>query len=505
MSEFEITARQGHIGQSFEVEIGEDEFRLDKPHEECGIVAAARCETDASLPKHLANALFTIQHRGQEAAGIGIFRNEGHEGFVVTKGPGLVNEVFGGHTLDCFPDDCHMGLGQVRYGTVGLKDKSEKSKVEAAQPATDSLDMGLALVHNGNLTNLDSVCEKYNLDINKYPTDSAALINVLAQARQTNATLQEAVVEVLSQIKGAYSIAIQGEGITIGVRDPHGYRPLMLGTFDDGGFALASESHALQAMGAYYEREVSRGELLVFSPKGDLSSSFPFEKQPSKLCAFEFIYFSGPHGELDGRSVHMVRKKFGEILAEEHPVDADIVIGVPDSGIPGSEGFSVVSGIPRSSGVIKNRYISRTFIEPSQEQRELGVTKKFQIIGPEVYEKKVVLVDDSIVRGTTMKSLVEAIKRAGASEVHLRITSAPYKWPCFFGMDTANPDELIANKIPNEVELAGYLGVDSIGYLSLGGLRKAASDSAGKLCMACMDGNYPEPVPVKIKLPGSET
>lgn len=482
-------------GLIHEIEIDDDEFGLDKPKEECGIVAAALTIPDSDLPKNLANALSTLQHRGQEAAGIGIFRSNGHDGFIITKGPGLVSEVLGGHTLEGFPDDCRMGLGQVRYGTVGLKNKSQKSKVEAAQPSMDSQDKQLALVHNGNLINLDDVCQKYKLDLSDYPTDSAALIDIIATAKTEGVSLKEATVEVLSQITGAYSLAIQGEGITIGARDPHGYRPLMLGTFAGGGYALASESHTLQTMGAYFEREISRGEVVVFSPDSDIQSSFPFEKKPSSLCAFEFIYFSGPHGELEGRSVHMVRKRSGEILADEHPVVADIVIGVPDSGIPGSEGFSNASGIPRCSGVVKNRYISRTFIAPNQEERELGVTKKFQIIVPEVYDKRIVLVDDSIVRGTTMKSLVAALKRAGAKEVHLRITSAPYKWPCFFGMDTANPDDLIANKIPDIKDLEDYLGVDSLGHLSLDGLRKAASDSAGKLCMACMNGNYPEIVP----------
>lgn len=485
-----------------EFSVANDEFGFDKPREECGIVAVSRLDLDANLATHLANGLFTIQHRGQEAAGIGIFDNESGSDLMITKGPGLVTQVLGGSNLSGLTDG-KIGLGQVRYGTVGLKDASEKTKVEAAQPVSSRSEKygDIGLVHNGNLTNLDLVCTKYNVDFNEYPTDSAALIDLIATARNDCEALPQAVHEILSQVTGAYSLVVQGEGMTIGVRDPYGYRPLMLGTFTEGGYALASESHTLQALGAYFEREVSRGEFLVVDSDGELQISYPFEKKPSRLCAFEFIYFSGPHGELDGRSVHMVRKKSGEILAQECPVDADIVIGVPDSGISASEGFSNVSGIPRSSGIVKNRYISRTFIAPDQDQRDAGVMNKFQIIPPEVYDKRVVLVDDSIVRGTTMKRLVSELKKAGAREVHLRITSAPYKWPCFFGMDTPNQNELIANRISDEHELAQYLGVDSLGYLSLGGLRQATSDSVGKLCMACMDGNYPEdPPPTAVEI-----
>jgi amidophosphoribosyltransferase len=471
---------------------------MDKPGEECGVVGIVRSSEDSSIAQMVAAGLQTLQHRGQESAGVAVWRDG--EVPMIIKDLGLVTEVLGGNNLHGLPAG-QLAIGHVRYGTVAVTD--DEQKFAAAQPTEETAEDGhkVLLAHNGDFVNVDDVCNLFGVNPTEQITDSYAITACIAVERANTKTLAQAVVNVLKHVEGAFSLTIMSEGQLIAVRDPHGFRPLMLGTYpDNDGYAFASESHTLESMGAEYRREVARGEMIVCDQEGYLESTFPFDKKPSRLCAFEYVYFSAPHGRIEGRSVHMTRKNMGEQLAREQPVEADVIIGVPDSGIPASEGFSQVSNIPRVTALIKNRYLSkRTFITPGQEARTQAVKKKFDVIGPEVYGRRVVLVDDSIVHGTTMQNLVKAMRNSGATEVHLRLSSAPYKWPCFYGMNTGDPLKLIANTNPTNDELRAYFNADSVGYLSVAGLRMAAADAAGKLCTACMDGNYPTEIPVGFK------
>lgn len=491
-----------------ELSVPSDFVELEKPGDFCGVVGIIKTEHDPSLALWIRDGLETLQHRGEEAAGVAVLSTDGVT--LIIKDEGLVKDVMGKTELSGIGGQ--IAIGHVRYGTVGVNTPNES--YEAAQPAFfgDNGEPEVSLAHNGDFTNVEELCEEYDVDTSQCVTDSVALVKCLAAAREKCDTPEEAISEVLSKVQGAFSMAIITEGKLFAVRDPFGFRPLMIGTYQGGGYAVASESHTIETMGAQYRREVARGEMSVFEQDGSMNEYYPFPKRPSKLCAFEFVYFSAPHGDLSGRNVHTVRKNMGRELAIERPVDADVVVGVPDSGLTAAEGFSLVSGLPKVTGLIKNRYRpGRTFIQPGQENREIAVRKKLQVITPEVYGKRVVLVDDSIVRGTTMKNLVAAVRRHGATEVHLRISSAPYRWPCFFGMDTKEPDELLANKLsktrdgivkPDFKRIKEYLEVDSLGYLSLEGLRNAAADSAGKLCMACMDGRYPSEKDPKELLEG---
>jgi amidophosphoribosyltransferase len=470
---------------------------LDKPHEECGVVGILITGDEIPIADLIREGLVAVQHRGQEAAGVAVSIDD--QRISILKDVGYVADVMGGTELTGMPK-AKLAIGHVRYGTVR---NQPATNFDAAGPslAIGKDGMPISIAHNGNVTNMAEICEKAGLNESNYSTDSHALTAAVASVRETCDSLPEALVKVLGDVQGAFSLAVMGEDKLIAVRDPHGFRPLNLGTYPDKhGYAIASETPALLAMGASFRREVARGEMVVCDKEGNLTSTYPFDEQPSSLCAFEFVYFSAPHGELEGRSVHMVRKKMGEILATEHPVEADAVIGVPESGTPGGEGYSLASGIPKVSGIIKNRSVTaRTFITPGQDARKRAVQNKIRVIQPEVYKRRLVVVDDSIVRGTTMKETVAMLYENGASEVHLRITSAPYKWPCFYGMDTGDPEELIANKIPNKEDLIKYLGVDSLEYLSLEGLRSAAADAAGKLCTACMDGEYPTAITLSKK------
>ena len=472
---------------------------LDKPHEECGVTGVLVLDEDIHVAKLIGEGLQSLQHRGQEAAGVAVsVSREGQteRNIEPLKNVGLVQDVMGGYQLDGMPLG-KMAIGHVRYGT--MQGIPEHKRLQAAGPFICETEHGpIAVAHNGHINNPDEIRNKYDLEFDEHATDSAIIAEAIAKSFNGK-SLEHALVDVLSMASGAFSIVVMGDNKLIGVRDPFGFRPLMLGSYADGGKAIASEVPAIRAMGASYRREISRGEMVVCNADGSMTTTYPFEEQPSRLCSFELIYFSAPHGELEGRSIHMVRKRMGEILAKEHPVDADVVIGVPDSGIPASEGYAQASGIPRVSGLMKNKYLSkaRTFIVPGQENREAAVSKKLQVVGPEVYGKRIVLVDDSIVRGTTNKKIVAMLRDEGASEVHLRISSSPYLNPCYYGMDTRNPDELIANKFRDLQQLTEYLDVDSLEYLSINGLRAAAADAAGKLCMACMDGKYPTPIPSK--------
>ncbi|HUD05965.1 MAG TPA: amidophosphoribosyltransferase [Candidatus Saccharimonadales bacterium] len=469
----------------------EQSIEYDKPHEECGVVGIIKRKETENIAQRIGDGLQTIQHRGQEAAGVAV--GVGTDKVMALKDVGLVAIALGGNKLSGLPKG-KVAVGHVRYGTIDTHTPEEA--FEAAGPSLAEGSKGtIAIGLNGNLLNINDLVAEFGVDADEHVTDCSAATAAVAAAREHCDSLAEAAVMVFSKAKEAFTVVVMGEGQLIGIRDPFGFRPLMLGTYpNDGGYAMASETPALKTMGASYRREISRGEMVVCDQDGTLTSSYPFQEKPSKLCAFEFIYFSAPHAQLEGRSIKKVRTEMGRILAAEHPVEADIVVGVPESGLPAAEGYSLASGIPLVAAFAKNRYIGRTFIIPGQESREDGVERKLQVIGSEVYMKRLVLIDDSMIRGTTSKKIVAMLLEEGALEVHLRLTSAPYKWPCFYGMDTRKPEELIANQIPDLRELKEYLGVTSLAYLSLAGLRAATADAAGKLCTACMDGNYPTPI-----------
>ncbi len=478
------------------------EWFLDKPHEECGVVGAQIPRSNPGLASMLGEGLLSLQHRGQEAAGIAIMTGGGE--LQILKDLGSVEKVMGGSRLDTLPAG-NIGIGHVRWGTVrNVEQHGNASAGPFNFPSKDGSNVVLA--HNGHINNTKEIAANFGIE-EDYLTDSELAARAVARVMNKNRDLGDALTEVFAVADGAFSVIAMNQEQLVALRDPHGFRPLMLGTYDGGGIAFASETPALEAMQANYRYEIPRGSVVVTDKGGGLSTFFPFPEKPSSLCAFELIYLSAPHGTLNERSVHMVRKQMGKNLAKEHPANADVVVGVPDSGIPASEGYSEESGIRRVSGLIKNRS-RRVFLDPTEAERSLTLKRKISVIQSEIYGKRIVLVDDSIIRGTTMKGIVAMLRSNNVDQVHLRIPCPPYLNPCFFGMNTSEPKELIANQIHNKEELCKYLGVDSIEFLSIGGLRSAAADAAGKLCLACMDGKYPSSVPIdpaKIKYPQETT
>jgi amidophosphoribosyltransferase len=305
--------------------------------------------------------------------------------------------------------------------------------------------------------------------------------------------LEMAVMEVAPTWEGAFSLVIMDQGHVIGLRDPNGFRPLCLGSLPDGGWVLSSETAALDLVGARFVREIAAGEMVVIDAVG-VHSFYPFSATDPTLCLFEFVYFARPDSQMYGRGIHAARRQMGETLAVEHPADADVVVPVPESGLPAAQGFAAASGIPYSDGLVKNRYIGRTFIEPSQSLRDRGIRLKLNPIPDNLRDKRVVLVDDSIVRGSTTRKLVHMVRDAGATEVHLRVSSPPYRWPCFYGMDTSDRSTLIAASLEVD-EIREHIGADSLGYLSLQGLLDATGVADAGFCTACLSGNYPTEVP----------
>lgn len=471
----------------------------DFGQDECGVAAISLTEPSTALPHMIYGGLYEVQHRGQQSAGIAVADSSGriHE----IRNPGLVPQALPTSDLYRLPTS-RYGTGHVRYGTVpGLADDYETAQ-RAAMPAVSETAAGtvIALSLNGNITNSDELGAKFRVDPDTCVTDGFLVTDCIAAAHTRGAELSDTVAEVLQHAEGAFSITVIGEDQLIGIRDPYGFRPLMYGTFEDDlrGSAFSSESHAFDAMGAAFRREVQRGEMVVCRDGDQVESSFPFGKRPDKLCAMELVYLYGPHGELKGRSVYMVRREMGKILADEEPVDADIVIGVPHSGIPAGEGFAARSGISYTQGVLSNRYSGRTFItpddSPDQAVRQNAVSKKLTVIMPVVHGRRVVIVDDSIVRGNTTKRLVKALDRKGAAEIHVRSSSPRIKHPCYYGIAMPTPEELLANRFKMKGILKYLEKATSVGYLSIEGLGEA-TNATGKLCLACMDGNYPTPVP----------
>lgn len=454
------------------------------PSEACGVFAVYSATERVS---HLIYfGLFALQHRGQESAGIAT--SDG-ETVTVFKDLGLVAQVFDEPALAGL--DGHLGIGHARYSTMG------SNNWDNAQPAHRQVgNTSVALGHNGNLTNTADLAAALGIS-GTTTTDSDLMAEGIARAiddeRSDSRGLELAIMEVAPAWKGAFSLVIMDQGRIVGLRDPNGFRPLCLGSLGEGGWVLASETSALDLVGATFVREVAAGEMIVIDATG-VKSYYPFENVTPALCLFEFVYFARPDSQMYGRSIHAARSDMGGILHDEHPVTADVVVPVPESGIPAAQGFAAASGIPYADGLVKNRYVGRTFIEPTQMLRDQGIRLKLNPIPETLEGKKVVLVDDSIVRGSTTRKLVSMVREAGATEVHLRVSSPPYKWPCFYGMDTADRSTLIAAQMEVE-EIREHLDADSLGYLSLQGLLKATGVADAGFCTACLSGEYPTELP----------
>jgi amidophosphoribosyltransferase len=468
-----------------------EDWDADTPKEACGVFGVY---APGQSVAHLTYAgLYALQHRGQESAGMAV--SDGEHIFVV-KDMGLVTHAFDERKLA--PLQGHLAIGHVRYSTTG------SSIWDNAQPVYRSIgDTEFALGHNGNLTNTAALAAEAETLPGTIGSDSDLVAELLLQAirssrvRSDDRELEFALLQVLPRLEGAFSFVLNDEAHLIGVRDPNGFRPLCLGKLDSG-WVLASETPALDIVGAHFVRELDPGEMVVIDANG-WRSLYPFaaEKVDPKLCLFEFVYFARPDSRLYGQGVHAARGRMGESLARQAPVVGDMVMGVPESGIPAAQGYAKESGIPYGDGLVKNRYIGRTFIAPSQEMRSMGVRMKLNPLRENLVGKRVVVVDDSVVRGTTQKQLVKMLREAGVKEVHLRLTSPPIKWSCFYGIDTGARGELLAANLQVD-EIRDYLDVDSIAFITLDRLVASTGAPGAGFCDACFTGVYPTEIPVNL-------
>ena len=465
----------------------------DQLREACGVFAVYGSSQPVAQLAYL--GLFALQHRGQESAGMAV--SDG-DAVTVVKDMGLVPNVFDDHTLASLRG--HLGIGHTRYSTTG------SSTWRNAQPVYRRPgESGFALAHNGNLTNTAELAAEAGMLPGVVASDSDLVAELLAaeyppegEDRSDGRDLERALVKVLPRLEGAFSFVLMDSAHIVGVRDPNGFRPLCLGRLP-GGWVLASETPALDVVGAHFVRELQPGEMVVIDANGLRDGLQPFDEArvEPRLCVFEFAYFARPDSILYGKEVHGARRRMGELLAEVAQVPADMVMGVPESGVPAAEGYAKRSGIPYGQGLVKNRYIGRTFIAPSQEMRSRGVRRKLNPLKENIAGKRLVVVDDSIVRGTTSRKIIRMLRDAGATEVHLRVSSPPYKWPCFYGIDTGTRSELLAANLTMG-EIKDYLGVDSIAYLSLDNLVAAIDAPGAGFCAACLTGEYPTEVPVEL-------
>jgi len=465
----------------------------DSPKEACGVFGVYAPDQPVAHLTYL--GLFALQHRGQESAGMAV--SDGTD-LTVVKDQGLVTSVFDDRSLAGLHG--HLAVGHCRYSTTG------SSTWRNAQPAYRGVgDRHFALGHNGNLTNTESLVESAGMLPGTVTSDTdliaeliAAELGHLPEERSDERALELALSAVLPHLEGAFSLVVMDESRVIGVRDPNGFRPLCLGRLDRG-WVLASESPALDIVGAHFVRELDPGEMVVIDATGPRSlRPFPVGRVDPKLCLFEFVYFARPDTRLYNQSVHQARIHMGEQLADQAPVEADMVMGVPESGVPAAEGFARRSGIPFGQGLVKNRYIGRSFIAPSQELRARAVRMKLNPLRENVAGKRIVVVDDSIVRGTTQRQLTKMLREAGATEVHLRITSPPVKWSCFYGIDTGDRNELLASSLTVD-EIREYLNVDTLAYIQLDRLVAATGAPGAGFCDACFTGRYPVAVPVTLR------
>ena len=457
------------------------EVVMSNIQEECGvfaIISPDRCDVASSAYY----GLFALQHRGQQSCGITV-NDDGL--FSTYKDLGIVNDVFTRSKLENLGQG-NMAIGHVLYASGNITR-------DHAQPiVVDHTKGRLAIASNVCLINAAELREEFELKGSIFRTNSDAelILHIIVEERLRSASIEEAVCKAVKRLEGAYSFVVMSPKKIIAVRDPRGFKPLCYGARDDGSIMVASESCALNAAGAKLIRDVEPGEIVVFDKKGRRSFTEGCNQKERSLCVFEYVYFARPDSIIDGASVHAARLNAGRFLAREHPVEADVVIGVPDSGLDAALGYSRESGIPYGIGFLKNKYIARTFIAPGQKSREDKVRIKLNPIEATLKGKRVIMIDDSIVRGTTSARIVKLVREAGATEVHMRISSPPFLNPCYYGTDATNSDTLIASHHTVE-EIAKIIGVDSLGYLSIDGIKKIACENGCGYCTACFDGNYP--------------
>ncbi|WP_283135303.1 amidophosphoribosyltransferase [Rhizohabitans arisaemae] len=449
--------------------------RDQPPKDACGVFGVWAPGEDVSKLTYY--ALYALQHRGQESAGIAV--SEGHR-ILIYKDMGLVAQVFDETILGTLRG--HLAIGHNRYSTTG------SSVWENAQPTLRSTDVGgLALAHNGNLINTPELAARLGSEDIRATTDTEVLTALLADGSQS---IEDAAAQLLPEVRGAYSLVFMDEKTLYAARDPQGVRPLVLGRLERG-WAVASETAALDIVGATFVREIEPGELITIDERGVRSRRFALAEP--KGCLFEYVYLARPDTTIAGRGVQTTRVEIGRRLAREHPAEADLVIPTPESGTPAAIGYAQESGIPYGQGLVKNSYVGRTFIQPSQTIRQLGIRLKLNPLREAIEGKRLVVVDDSIVRGNTQRAIVRMLREAGAKEVHVRISSPPVSWPCFYGIDFATRAELIAGSLDVE-EIRASIGADTLGFISLEQLIEATTIPRERLCRACFDGIYPIPV-----------
>lgn len=482
-----VTDQTGHIDDADRPDQPEPE-----PREECGVFGV--WAKDEAVAKLTYFGLYALQHRGQEAAGISV--SDG-EKIVVFKDLGLVSQVFDEQVLVSLQG--HIAVGHCRYSTTG------STTWENAQPTfrTTATGSGISLGHNGNLVNTAELRDRARAlgvpmsgSNSTGATSDSDLLTGLLAASAADVGFEEAALKLLPDVRGAFCLVFADETTLYAARDPHGVRPLVLGRLERG-WVVASETAALDIVGASFVREVEPGELLAIDEHGLRSSRFA-NPEP-KGCVFEYVYLARPDTTIAGRSVHATRVDIGRRLAKEAPVEADLVIPVPESGTPAAIGYAQGSGLPYGSGLVKNAYVGRTFIQPSQTIRQLGIRLKLNPLRDVIRGKRLVVVDDSIVRGNTQRALVRMLREAGAVEVHVRIASPPVRWPCYYGIDFASRAELVANGLDLD-GIRRSIGADSLGYVSLDGLVAASEQPRSRLCTACFDGEYPIPIPEETQI-----
>jgi amidophosphoribosyltransferase len=460
----------------------------DKLNEECGIFGVFKDGTTLDPSRLTYYGLFSLQHRGQESAGIAVNNNKT---ILYRKEMGMVTEIFDDVVLDYLKGS--SSIGHVRYSTCG------DSLAENAQPLVIKYTKGhMALAHNGNLTNAKAIRTELEGKgtIFQTTTDSEVIAALLSRARIKYSSIEDALVEVMGQIVGAYSLLVMTPHKLIAARDPLGMRPLIMGR-KDGAYIFSSESCAFDSLGIERVRDVLPGEIIIIDDFGMRSIMTEGANEKSAMCSFEYIYFARPDSVMEGLEVYTSRYRAGRILAKEHPVEADVVIGVPDSGLSAAHGYADASGIPIVDGFMKNRYVGRTFIQPDQMLRELSVHMKLNPIRSQVEGKRVIMIDDSIVRGTTSRRIVNLLREAGATEVHVRISSPPVKHSCFYGIDTPERKNLVASNHGND-EICKMIEADTLGYISEKGLLDTMEGAKCQFCTACFNGNYPTSIEEEI-------
>jgi amidophosphoribosyltransferase len=454
---------------------------MDKPQDECGVFGIYSKKNNGATLSYY--GLYALQHRGQESAGIATSNGKNMK---LYKNLGLVSEVFDEEKLAGLSG--HLAVGHVRYSTTG------SSSIENAQPLMFNYLQGrVALAHNGNLTNANEL--RYSLattgSVFQSTSDTEVIINLIARYGQS--PIEEALMKCMIDLKGAYSLVVMTENKLLGVRDPLGIRPLCLGKCKDGSYVLASESCALDTINAQFIRDIEPGEIVVIDEKG-VKTIHNMASKEKALCVFELVYLARPDSVMDGEAVISVRKEMGRQMAKEYQVEADLVVPVPDSGNAAAVGYAEASGIPFVEALMKNRYVGRTFIQPDQKLRDIGVRLKLNPMGHLLKDKRIILVDDSIVRGTTSKKIVAMLREVGVKEIHMLITSPPILFPCFYGIDTSSKEELIATK-HNLDEICQYIGADSLHYISLDGLLSSMTKGPEDFCVACFNGQYKVEIP----------